>query len=192
MNSRTLVLASSSPYRRTLLERLHLQFTTLSPDVDETPIAGESPGALALRLAKLKAETGSAMAPQALVIGSDQVAECEGRALGKPGTAERAEAQLNLLQGKTVFFHTAVCVTDGQNSAVENVETVVQMRSLGLEQIRRYVELENPVDCAGAFKSEALGISLIDAMRSEDPTALVGLPLIATIRLLDQFGVAIL
>jgi septum formation protein len=175
-----------------LLERLNLSFTTLSPDVDETPGDGEPPPDLAVRLAQMKAEAGAAMVPGAIIIGSDQVAECDGQPLGKPGTAERAVEQLLRLQNRKIHFHTAVCVTDGDQSASENVKTVVQMRPLSREQIRRYVELENPVDCAGAFKSEAMGIALMDAMRSDDPTALIGLPLIATRHLLERFGLAIL
>ncbi|MFP4207659.1 MAG: Maf family protein [Wenzhouxiangella sp.] len=186
-----IVLASSSPYRRALLKRLGLSFSTLTPDVDESPRAGESPADLAMRLARLKAQTGSGLAPGAVVIGSDQVAECNGQPLGKPGTGERAEQQLQTLQGQTVVFHTAVCVTDGTGARAENVPTTVRMRALSLEQIQRYVRLDNPVDCAGAFKSEALGISLIESLASDDPTALVGLPLIATIRLLGQFGIAL-
>lgn len=186
-----LVLASSSRYRAALLERLQLRFSTLAPEVDESALDGEAPAALALRLARLKAETGAHLMPGSVVIGSDQVAECEGRALGKPGTAERAERQLLALQGRTVRFHTAVCVTDGQSAHAENVATVVRMRPLDPEQIARYVRLDQPLDCAGAFKSEALGISLFESLQSEDPTALVGLPLIATIRLLARFGIAL-
>jgi septum formation protein len=171
------------------LERLRLRFSSLAPEVDESPLDGETPAALALRLARVKAETGARLAPGALVIGSDQVAECEGRALGKPGTSERACRQLQELQGRTVYFHTAVSLSDGNLMHAENVLTTVRMRPLSVEQIRRYVEQEQPLDCAGAFKSEALGISLIDALDSEDPTALIGLPLIATIRLLGRFGI---
>ncbi|MEE4638854.1 MAG: Maf family nucleotide pyrophosphatase [Wenzhouxiangella sp.] len=184
-----LVLASSSPYRQALLERLRVRFSVVAPEVDESPLEGEAPAALALRLARIKAETGAGLAPGAVVIGSDQVAECEGRALGKPGSSERARSQLQQLQGRTVHFHTAVCVTDGSVAHVENVPTLVRMRPLTVEQIRRYVAQEQPLDCAGAFKSEALGISLIQSLESEDPTALIGLPLIATIRLMERFGI---
>lgn len=187
-----LVLASTSRYRRQLLERLPLVFTTVCPDVDESPKNNESPERLALRLAELKARTGLELAPGSLIIGSDQVAECGGEILGKPGTAERAMAQLMQLQGQTVFFHTAVCLTDGETLAVRNVPTTVRMRALNTVQIQRYVELENPIDCAGAFKSEALGIALIESMQSDDPTALIGLPLIATIGLLEKFGHSVL
>ncbi|NDY94823.1 Maf family protein [Wenzhouxiangella limi] len=188
-SSPRLLLASSSPYRRALLDRLQLEFSTLAPEVDESPLAGETPAALALRLARLKAETVADAVPGAVVIGSDQVVECQGRALGKPGTAERAERQLAELQGQTILFHSALCVTDGQALYVESVPTTVRMRRLDGEQIHRYVRLEQPLDCAGAFKSEALGISLIESLESDDPTALVGLPLIATIRLLGRFGI---
>lgn len=186
-----LILASSSPYRRALLERLRLTFSTLAPEVDESALEGETPSALAMRLARLKASTGSRSAPGAVVIGSDQVAECDGFALGKPGTSERAESQLLMLQGRSVQFHTAVSVTDGHSEYAESVLTTVRMRVLDPEQIRRYVRLEQPLDCAGAFKSEALGISLMESLESQDPTALVGLPLIATIRLLGRFGIAL-
>ena len=186
-----LILASSSVYRRHLLERLCLDFSVVAPDVDESALAGESPAALALRLACLKAATVSRSAPGAVVIGSDQVAECDGTVLGKPGSIERAEQQLLRLQGQTVGFHTAVCVTDGNAEHAANIATTVRMRSLDPNRIRRYVAMERPVDCAGAFKSEALGISLIETLDSEDPTALIGLPLIASIRLLAHFNIAV-
>ncbi len=186
-----LILASTSPYRRGLLERLHLTFSTLAPDVDESALEGETPAALAVRLARLKAESGARSRPGAVVIGSDQVAECDGRALGKPGSSERAERQLARLQGRTVHFHTAVSITDGRSLETESVATTVRMRVLDAGQIRRYVRLDQPLDCAGAFKSEALGISLIESLESDDPTALIGLPLIATVRLLGRFGIAL-
>jgi len=187
-----IVLASTSRYRRQLLERLPLKFQTVSPDVDESPLEEELPEQLAIRLAELKARKGLQLAPGSLIIGSDQVAECGGELLGKPGSPERARSQLMRLQGQTVFFHTAVCLTDGEVVEVQNVRTTVRLRALSKDQIQRYVALENPIDCAGAFKSEALGIALIESMQSNDPTALIGLPLIATIGLLEKFGHRIL
>ncbi|MEE4295425.1 MAG: Maf family nucleotide pyrophosphatase [Wenzhouxiangella sp.] len=187
-----IVLASTSRYRRQLLERLPLKFQTVSPDVDESPLEEELPEQLAMRLAELKARKGLQLAPGSLIIGSDQVAECRGELLGKPGSPERARSQLMRLQGQTVFFHTAVCLTDGEVVEVQNVRTTVRLRTLSKDQIQRYVALENPIDCAGAFKSEALGIALIESMQSNDPTALIGLPLIATIGLLEKFGHRIL
>ncbi len=183
-----IVLASTSRYRRQLLERLPLSFSTVSPNIDESALEHEQPDQLALRLAESKAKRGLELAPNSLVIASDQVAECGGELLGKPGSAERATTQLMRLQGKTVFFHTAVCLTDGETLEHRNVKTAVKMRDLSAPQIQRYVELENPIDCAGAFKSEALGVALMNSLQSEDPTALIGLPLIATIDLLEKFG----
>ena len=183
-----IVLASTSKYRRQLLERLPLTFATVSPDIDESAVDDETPEQLALRLAEGKARKGLSLAPGSVIIGSDQVAECDGEILGKPGSPERAISQLMQIQGRTVFFHTAVCLTDGETLEVRNVPTKVRMRALNQDQIQRYVELENPIDCAGAFKSEALGVALIESMQSDDPTALVGLPLIGTINLLGMFG----
>lgn len=184
----TLILASSSAYRRELLERLDLDFEAISPDVDETPLPGESASALAERLARRKAAAVAALHPEALVIGSDQVAECRGQLLGKPGSAERALAQLRSMRGRMVQFHTAVAVARGDVIRSEVVPTRVSMRDLDDHRLSRYIEREQPLDCAGAFKSERGGIALLDGLSSEDPTALIGLPLIATIRLLDQFG----
>jgi septum formation protein len=183
-----IVLASTSKYRRQLLERLPLTFATVSPDIDESAMDNETPEQLALRLAEGKARKGLSLAPGSLVIGSDQVAECGGQILGKPGTPDRAIDQLMRLQGRTVFFHTAVCLTDGERLEVRNVPTTVRMRTLSRDQVERYVALDHPVDCAGAFKSEALGVALIESMQSDDPTALVGLPLITMIGLLGLFG----
>lgn len=184
-----LILASSSRYRRELLERLQLPFTVQAPEIDESPLSGETPADLASRLARQKAGAIAKNTPEAIVIGSDQVVECEGRSLGKPGTAARAEEQLLLLQGRTVCFHTAVTVKQDSIEYSERVPTTVQMRRLTRQQVCRYVAAESPLDCAGAFKSEALGISLIKRLSSDDPTALVGLPLIATVRLLSRFGI---
>lgn len=186
------ILASSSPYRRELLARLGLTFDTRSPDVDETPQPGESAAELAQRLAELKARTVAADAPTAIVIGSDQVAECHGRLLGKPGSEARALEQLRDMQGADVFFQTAVAVVHGRHCQSVVVPTRVRMRRLDDQRLLRYLQRETPFDCAGAFKSEALGIALLDSVRGDDPTALVGLPLIATIRLLESRGLELL
>lgn len=184
-----LILASSSVYRRELLERLGLSFLTLSPEVDETPLPGEGGAVLALRLARLKACTVAASHPQAIVIGSDQVAECDGQMLGKPGSEERALAQLKAMRGRLVIFYTAVALARGKHMVATLVPTEVRMRPLADACLARYVVRDRPIDCAGAFKSERAGIALAESMRSDDPTALIGLPLIATVRLLAEFGV---
>lgn len=187
-----IILASSSTYRRELLTRLGLAFEVESPEVDETPQPGEPAAELAERLARLKARTIAARIPNAVVIGSDQVAECHGRLLGKPGTPDRALQQLRGMQGAEVLFHTAVAVVNGAQCRTAVVPTRVRMRQLDDNQLLRYLRRETPLDCAGAFKSEALGIALLDSLTSDDPTALVGLPLIATIRLLESYGVQLL
>ncbi len=186
-----LILASSSPYRRELLKRLQLRFDVHPANIDESAQPGEEPAALAGRLAGEKARAISAQYPRAVVIGSDQVVECAGASLGKPGSAVRAVEQLEDLQGRSVTFHTAIHVTDGVRELGCTVPTVVRMRTLTRAQIERYVEREQALDCAGAFKSEALGICLIERLHSDDPTALVGLPLIATVDLLEAFGIAL-
>lgn len=191
--SHPLILASTSRYRRELLERLRVPFAVCAPDVDETPRAGEAPAALALRLARAKTQEVAARHPQAWVIGSDQVAELDGAALGKPGTPERACAQLAQLAGRAAVFHTAVAVAapDGALEA-ELVPVAVRFRALTSEDIATYVRLDNPLDCAGSAKCETLGIALLDAVDSSDPTALIGLPLIATTRLLRAAGFDVL
>ncbi len=186
------ILASSSAYRRQLLARLGLTFETESPNVDESAQPGETAAELARRLAELKARTVASATPGAVVIGSDQVAECHGRLLGKPGSEARALEQLRGMQGAEVVFQTAVAVVHATECHSAVVPTRVRMRQLTDDQLRRYLHREAPFDCAGAFKSEALGIALLDSVRSEDPTALVGLPLIATIRLLEQCRVRVL
>ncbi len=187
-----LVLASTSRYRRELLERLRLPFDVARPEADETPLPGEAPAALAARLAHAKAAAVAALAPGAWVIGSDQVAELDGAPLGKPGGREAAIAQLASMSGRTIAFHTAVCLLRAGDAphAAEDV-TRVRFRRLERAEIERYVDAEQPFDCAGSFKSEGLGIALFDAIESSDPTALVGLPLIATARLLRQAGFAL-
>lgn len=187
-----LILASTSAYRRALLERLGLPFDTARPDTDETPQPDEPPAALAVRLARAKAEAVASGAGDAWTIGSDQVAELDGRPLGKPGMAENAVAQLRAMSGRAVRFHTALCLAGPEGRRFEHLDlTVVRFRTLGEDEIARYVARECPLDCAGSFKCEGLGIALFEAIDNRDPTALVGLPLIATARLLREAGFAV-
>ena len=185
-----LILASTSRYRRELLQRLRLPFEVVSPQVDETPRPGEAPAALALRLALAKAQAVAAQRPEAVVIGSDQVADLDGQPIGKPGSHERAVAQLRLMSGRRVTFQTAVAVVraDRGYSQVLLAPVVVTFRSLGETEIEHYLRTEQPYDCAGSAKCETLGIALLEAIDSDDPTALVGLPLIRTCRLLREAG----
>ena len=184
-----LILASTSPYRKELLERLRLPFDTMRPDVDENPSPGESPTTLAERLAVAKAGVIARREPAAFVIGSDQVAELDGRPLGKPGTRDGALAQLGAMSGRAVHFRTAVCVRHGDQAPRLAIDTTtVHFRALSFEEIERYVDAEQPLDCAGSFKSEGFGITLFEAIETNDPTALIGLPLIATARLLREAG----
>lgn len=186
-----LILGSTSRYRRELLERLRLPFEVRSPEVDETPLAGETPAALALRLALAKARAVAAHAPDAVVIGSDQVADLEGTPVGKPGDHARAVAQLRSMRGKAVVFQTAVAVVHRQAGfeASVLVPVRVRFRDLSDNEIERYLRAEQPYDCAGSAKSEGLGIILLTAIESDDPTALIGLPLIRTAELLRQAGI---
>lgn len=191
---RSLVLGSTSRYRRELLERLRVPFTVAAPDVDETPLPGESPKILALRLALAKARAVAALYPDAVVIGSDQVADLAGQALGKPGEHDRAVAQLRQMRGQTVVFQTAlavVCLTTGFEQ-VDLAQVRVVFRHLSDEEIEAYLQAEKPYDCAGSAKSEGLGIALLESIDSDDPTALIGLPLIRTAHLLRQAGVKLL
>ena len=191
--SRQLLLASSSRYRQSLLARLQLAFTAVSPDVDETPLPGEAVRAMTMRLASAKAQALRSAYPEHLIIGSDQAAALDNMPLGKPGSEAAAIAQLQALSGRTVMFHTALCVLDaasGRSEAVE-VPTRVVFRRLSLEAIRRYLQREPAFDCAGSFKSEALGIALCEEISASDPTALIGLPLIALVGLLGRFGVEV-
>lgn len=183
-----LLLASTSPYRRELLARLRLPFECLPPAVDESPLPGEAPAALALRLAEEKAGEVHARQPAAWVLGSDQVADLEGRILGKPGSIEAARAQLRAMSGRAVGFHTALCLAGPgfRETAIDT--TRVRLRALGEDEIERYLHAEPATDCAGSFKAEGLGIVLFEAIDNQDPTALVGLPLIATARLLRRAG----
>lgn len=186
-----LILASTSPYRRELLARLRLPFETARPEVDETALAGESPSQTAQRLAAAKAAAVASREPGAWVIGSDQVAELDGRPLGKPGGREAAIAQLAAMSEREVRFLTALSLQrDGTALHALDV-TQVRFRSLQADEIGRYVDAEQPFNCAGSFKSEGFGIALFDAIESQDPTALIGLPLIATARLLREVGFAL-
>lgn len=191
---RKLILGSTSVYRRELLGRLNVPFSVESPHVDETPLPGEQPAALAQRLALAKALAVATRFPDCVVIGSDQVADLDGQALGKPGTHERAVAQLRQMRGKTVVFQTAVAVVclDTGFSEQSLAPVKVLFRSLDDSEIENYLQLEQPYDCAGSAKSEGLGITLLDAIDSDDPTALVGLPLIRTSRMLRAAGVPLL
>jgi septum formation protein len=186
-----LVLASTSRYRKELLERFGLPFITARPETDETPLPGEHPAATAERLAVDKARAVAAAHPEALIIGSDQVAYLGEEQFGKPGTVDRAIEQLRRMRGQTVVFHTAVALFNAHSGmfSCEGVPTRVRFRHLSDEEIRRYVEREMPLDCAGSAKSEGLGISLLEALSGDDPTALVGLPLITLARMLRQEGV---
>lgn len=189
-----LILASTSRYRRELLERLRVPFDVIAPQVDETALPGETPAALALRLALAKARAVAVQRPDAVVIGSDQVCDLDGTALGKPGNHDRALRQLRALSGKRAVFHTAVAVVHA-GTGFERVLPApvgVTFRTLADADIQRYLQLEQPYDCAGSAKCETLGIALLDAIHSDDPTALVGLPLIRTCRLLREAGLDIL
>lgn len=187
----TLVLGSTSRYRRELLQRLQLPFEVLAPHVDETPRPGEPPAALALRLALAKAHAVAALRPDAVVIGSDQVADLDGAAIGKPGDAETARRQLRLLSGRAVRFHTAVAVVR-RAAGFEQLEMAiadVRFRTLSDAEIECYLRLDEPYDCAGSAKCESLGITLLQAIDSDDPTTLIGLPLIRTSRMLRDAGI---
>ena len=189
-----LILASSSRYRHDLLSRLRLPFDVIVPDIDETPRNGEAPEATALRLAQAKAQAVAALHPGALVIGSDQVATMDGLQIGKPGTHDRALAQLKMMRGRRVVFHTALCLQDSRTGAarplqIENVQTFVTFRDLPDGELDAYLRIEQPYDCAGSAKNEGLGIALIEKIESSDPTALTGLPLISLTGMLRTAGV---
>ena len=191
---RLLILGSTSRYRHELLSRLRLKFDVVAPDVDETPLAGESPLALASRLALAKAHAVAKLHPQAVVIGSDQVADLHGEPLGKPGNHDRAVQQLQRMRGQTVVFQTAVAVVC-HATGFEQMEVApvrVRFRDLKDTEIESYLQAEQPYDCAGSAKSEGLGIALLDAIDNDDPTALIGLPLIRTCRMLREAGIALL
>jgi septum formation protein len=192
-----LILASSSAYRRELLSRLGLAFDTMSPDIDEAPLPGEAPEATALRLARQKAAAVAALHPGALVIGSDQVATLDGAQIGKPGDHESALAQLRMMRGRRVTFHTALCLWDGrlapdqagEAAQVDNVQTFVTFRDLPDHELDAYLRIEQPYDCAGSAKNEGLGIAILERIDSTDPTALTGLPLVALTGMLRRAGV---
>ena len=192
--ARRLVLGSTSRYRRELMQRLCIPFDVAAPDVDETQQDGESPHDLACRLALAKARAVAALHPDAVVIGSDQVADLDGEPLGKPGTHERAVAQLQRMRGRTVVFQTAVAVVC-QNTGFAQTDLAavrVVFRNLSDAEIETYLRTEQPYDCAGSAKSEGLGIALLESIDNDDPTALVGLPLIRTCRMLRAAGLPIL
>ena len=188
-----LVLASTSAYRRELLQRFDLPFEVARPDIDESPLPGEHPRSTAERLAIEKARAVAGNFADALIIGSDQVAAMGDIRFGKPGTVERAVAQLKQMSGQTVIFHTALALlnTTTGEAQIDVVPTEVRFRALSDDEIVRYVEKERPLDCAGSAKSEGLGITLLDALSGDDPNALVGLPLIALARMLRREGVAL-
>ncbi|MDR9468764.1 Maf family protein [Marinospirillum sp.] len=189
-----LVLASSSPYRQQLLQKLQLPFTSASPDIDETPLGHESAPQLVERLACLKAQALAHRFPQALIIGSDQVCCHQGLILGKPGNREQAIQQLSQLQGQSVSFYTGLCLYNATSQQSQSLvdEFKVHFRALSPDQIRFYVDAEQPFDCAGSFKSEGLGITLFQRLEGDDPNSLIGLPLIRLTELLRQAGVEVL
>ncbi len=192
----SLILASCSPYRRELVQRLGARLTCVSPDIDESARPGEAISAIVSRLARDKAHAIAVHMPGTLVIGSDQAADLDGRILGKPGNAQAARDQLAACSGRSVTFHTAVCIVDTRASAAHvhaGIDvTHVVFRTLDAAEIRRYVEIDNPVDCAGSFRCEGLGIALFERIESTDPTALIGLPLILVSRLLRDAGVDVI
>ena len=193
MTNQHIILASGSRYRRELLERLRLPFETWSPDVDEAAFPGESPRQTAERLARTKADAAAKRFPQALIIGSDQVADLGGAAIGKPGTLDKARAQLRRVSGREVFFHTGLCLLDARagRAEVQVVTTDVVFRALTDAEIDSYLAREPALDCAGSAKSEGLGIALLERLGGDDPTALVGLPLIALSKMLRNAGVPV-
>jgi septum formation protein len=190
-----LILASSSAYRKALLARLRLDFETVAPDIDERALPAESAAQTALRLAQAKAEAVAASVGAALIIGSDQVATLDGQQIGKPGDHANALAQLRAMRGREVVFHTALCLLDTRASApqrlqLDSVPTLVRFRDLPDAELDAYLHIEQPYDCAGSAKNEALGIALLSSLQSDDPTALTGLPLIALVSMLRRAGIA--
>jgi len=185
-----LILASTSPYRRELLTRLQIPFEICAPKTDETPLLNEAPSITAERLAAAKAAAVVTQFPDALIVGSDQVAYCGEQRFGKPGTQEKARIQLRMLSGKKVVFHTGICLLNSKTgrSHLRGVATEVRFRELADIEIERYLTKEDALNCAGSARSESLGISLLEWMRSDDPTALVGLPLIALTEMLRAEG----
>jgi len=194
MTQHELILASSSPYRRELLSRLNLAFTVVSPDVDETALPDEAPQETALRLAQMKARAVAVLHPQALIIGCDQVATLDGVQLGKPMNHDNAVAQLQKMRGRSVTFHSALCLLNAAYGSmqVDNVPYQVEFRNVSDDQIENYLRIEQPYNCAGSAKSEGLGIALISSMTGSDPNALIGLPLIRLVTMLQNEGVQII
>jgi septum formation protein len=194
LNTPTLILASTSAYRRALLERLRLPFKVVAPDVDETPLPGESPMLTALRLAASKAEAVVPAAAGAIIIGSDQVAVLDGQPLGKPGDHAAAVRQLQAMRGQRVVFHTALCLLNAASGRkqVENVPTSVFFRNFSDAQIEHYLRTEQPYDCAGSAKIEGLGIALVERIESDDPSALIGLPLMILVTMLQSEGIEVI
>ncbi|MBV1775841.1 Maf family nucleotide pyrophosphatase [Burkholderiaceae bacterium DAT-1] len=185
-----LVLGSTSRYRRELLERLGITFSVAKPDCDETPLAGETAAETACRLARIKAQSLASTYPAALIIGSDQVALLDGVQLGKPGNFERAFSQLTAMRGKTIVFHTALCLFNSQSGQTQEVVVPwhVTMRNYSDDEIRNYLEREQPYDCAGSAKTEGLGVTMIQSMQGSDPAAIIGLPLIELCHMLRREG----
>jgi septum formation protein len=194
LTQRKLILGSTSPYRRELLERLRIPFDVAAPAVDETPQDAETPKQLACRLAMAKARAVAAQFPASVVIGSDQVADLDGQSLGKPGNHARAVAQLQLMRGKTVIFQTAVAVVcqDSKFAQMDLAQVKVKFRDLTDAEIETYLLAETPYDCAGSAKSEGLGIALLESIDNDDPTALVGLPMIRTCRMIQAAGIKLI
>ncbi len=190
MSRPDLILASSSPARRELMKRLKVPFRTVSPEVDETPLPGESPEELVLRLAEAKAKAVAERHPAALVIGSDQVAVMEGAIVGKPGSHEKAVQQLQAASGNRITFHTGLCLFNPERGSIqlERIPSIVWFRRLHPQQIENYLRKEQPYGCAGSFRSEGLGITLIERLEGDDPNALIGLPLIRLVRMLEREG----
>lgn len=193
MSSKPLILASTSPYRRQLLERLKLPFDVASPKIDESPLPGETPHELVLRLSELKARAVATNHDNALIIGSDQVAVLNGEILGKPGNRQNAITQLTKCSGNSVVFHTGLCLLDTGNGGaqLDDVLFEVRFRALTQKQIERYIDSEQPFGCAGSFKAESLGITLFERLRGDDPTALIGLPLIRLTSMLAATGISL-
>ena len=193
-DQRNLILASTSPFRRALLEKLEIPFLTQSPEVDETVKAGETPEQLVIRLAEAKARAGAGGQPAALVIGSDQVACVDGEILGKPGSRDRAIQQLEKASGKAVTFYTGLCLFDAASGETQEecVPFRVHFRKLTRAQIEGYIDKEQPLNCAGSFKSEGLGIALFHKLEGDDPNTLIGLPLIRLVAMLEKVGVDVL
>jgi septum formation protein len=194
LNAPALILASTSSYRRALLERLGLPFEVVAPDVDETPLPGEAPVLTALRLAACKAAAVVPAADGALIIGSDQVAVLDARPLGKPGDHAAAVSQLRAMRGQRVVFHTALCLLNAASGRkqLENVPTSVYFRNFSDAQIEHYLRAEQPYDCAGSAKIEGLGIALVERIESDDPTALIGLPLMKLVGMLQNEGIEVI